>query len=299
TRLHPFPFDPNHLPYEQWKALGLSERQISTIYRYEEKGGCFRVQDDLSRIYVISDEEFRILKPYVLLPETLIIDKPAGNSNDIRNLHPFTFDPNLMNETLATEIGLRERLAANMISYLRAGGRFRNADDLMRIYSITDEEFRALKPFIRIEPDTATEIVTEKRAAQLPVIELNAADTLDLQQLRGIGSSFAGRIVKYRELLGGYTDKRQLLEVYGMDSTRYLGIEYRVIVNPDSVKRINVNTASIKEMIRHPYIEFYLAKSIILHREKLGGFSALDQVGDADMMYEELFIRIRPYITIE
>jgi DNA uptake protein ComE-like DNA-binding protein len=128
------------------------------------------------------------------------------------------------------------------------------------------------------------------------MVELNSADTLDLQQLKGIGPSFAKRIVKYRDMLGGYYSKTQLLEVYGMDSIRYNGFKDFIIVNTDSVKKIDINKATIKQLIKHPYIEFYTAKSIVNYRIKVGKYSDVTQLKDSSLVYTELYQKIAPYL---
>ena len=92
------------------------------------------------------------------------------------------------------------------------------------------------------------------------IIELNTADTFDLQRLRGIGPSFARRITGYRARIGGYVKKEQLLEVWGMDSSRYEGIKRYLTVNPEKITQIKLNTATFKELLRHPYMPYELAK---------------------------------------
>jgi DNA uptake protein ComE-like DNA-binding protein len=154
--------------------------------------------------------------------------------------------------------------------------------------------FDVIKPFIEIQQDTVIEDYAMNN--DYPVVELNSADTLDLQQLKGIGPSFAKRIVKYRDMLGGYYSKSQLLEVYGMDSARYEGFKNFVFVNPDSVKKIDINSATIKQLIKHPYIEFYTAKSIVNYRTKLGKYSEVTQLKDSSLVYDELYRKIAPYL---
>ncbi len=98
-------------------------------------------------------------------------------------------------------------------------------------------------------------------------IELNSADTFELQRLRGIGSSFAKRIVKYRERLGGYREKSQLLEIFGMDTERYNEIKDHLTVNPDSIHKINLNSVTFKELLTHPYFPFEVTKNIMIYRK--------------------------------
>ncbi|MFH1937754.1 MAG: helix-hairpin-helix domain-containing protein, partial [Bacteroidota bacterium] len=107
------------------------------------------------------------------------------------------------------------------------------------------------------------------------IIELNRADTLDLQRLYGIGPSFARRITGYRAKLGGFMAVEQLLEVYGMDSGRYMGIRKHLTLDTSVIVRMNLNTVTFKEMIYHPYMPYELAKEIALYRKKHKGIKVL------------------------
>ena len=130
-------------------------------------------------------------------------------------------------------------------------------------------------------------------------IELNSADTFDLQRLRGIGPSFARRIVSYRHRLGGYIRKEQLLEVFGMDSTRYFAIVPYIVVIPDSVVRIDLNKITFKELLRHPYFTFELTKAIMIYRKTNKRFNSLEELRLLDGINDSLFLRIVPYLRIE
>jgi competence protein ComEA len=287
--IRPFPFDPNRLPEEEWKRLGLTEQQIAVIKNFESKGGRFRSADDLARIYSISSAEYKALKPFIRIePEDVTKTQP---------LQPFVFDPNTVNENDLLRMGLEERVAKSIVSYRNKGGQFRTAADLQKIYGLNEHDFKALEPFIRIEGSypLPPEDFPEK---YMVVLDLNQADSLDLQQLQGIGPAFAARIIRYRDLLGGYCRKEQLLEVYGMDSLRYTGIASHVIVSDAEIRKININTATLKELMTHPYIEFYLAKSIVSHRSEIKKFTRLEELMDARLIYEDLFYKIVPYLTL-
>jgi DNA uptake protein ComE-like DNA-binding protein len=84
-----------------------------------------------------------------------------------------------------------------------------------------------------------------------------------------------------------------------MDSTRYSGIASMVKVDRDQIKKININKVTIKEMTKHPYIEFYVAKSIINYRNEIGNYTDLAQIKEAKLIYPELFSKIEPYLSIK
>lgn len=105
----------------------------------------------------------------------------------------------------------------------------------------------------------------------IPIVDINSSDTTLLKELPDIGSSFARRIVEYRGKLGGYVEKEQLLEVYGMDSTRFGKIENYVVVDSVFVPvRLRVNHDSFKVLNRHPYLDYEDVKKIVNHREQKG-----------------------------
>ena len=131
------------------------------------------------------------------------------------------------------------------------------------------------------------------------IIELNSADTTELKKLKGIGSSFAKRIVKYRELLGGYVSKKQLLEVYGFDKEKYDLVSPHIVLDATRVIKININIAAAEEMRKHPYIRWKLANVISSYRKNHGRFASVDAVRKIDLFNDSLFTKLAPYLTAE
>jgi len=130
------------------------------------------------------------------------------------------------------------------------------------------------------------------------IIDLNSADTLELQRLKGIGPSFARRIVGYRNRLGGYVEPGQLLEVFGLDSVLYKRIKNHLLVKTDSIKAIDLNTATFKDLMRHPYFPYELTRSLVLYRQKNKIFRSLNELRSVQGMNDSLFLKIRPYVCL-
>src|SRR6202034_1469748 len=105
-------------------------------------------------------------------------------------------------------------------------------------------------PYIQI-PEAAH---ASKKAKPGEIIELNGADSAKLTEIRGVGPSFAVRIARYRNRLGGFHDKEQLKEIFGVDSLKYAEIKDQVSVNPSKVNRININTISFDQLRIFPYL---------------------------------------------
>lgn len=128
-------------------------------------------------------------------------------------------------------------------------------------------------------------------------ILLNSTDTTDWKKIPGIGSAFANRIVKYRNLLGGYVAVEQLREVYGMDDDRYLNMLPYIEVDY-GVKKININKLEFKELLKHPYLEYNQVKAITNLRKKKGDIKSLAELSVLSEFADEDLFRLEPYLEL-
>ncbi len=131
------------------------------------------------------------------------------------------------------------------------------------------------------------------------VIHLNTTDSVELQQIRGIGPAFGRRIVLYRELLGGYHCISQLLEVYGMDSTRYATVKHHLVTDTLAIEKININEAMFGDLVRHPYIDRDLANAILRLREQHGPFTTIGELKRSYLIDNQTLHRIRIYLSAD
>lgn len=131
------------------------------------------------------------------------------------------------------------------------------------------------------------------------VVELNTADTIILKKVPGIGSTFARRIVKYRELLGGYLSVRQLSEVYGIDEEVYDKLKPWFIVDTSAIQKLPVNTVDIRELYRHPYIDSRQARVIYQLRRQTGKLSGWESLQLLEEFTEADRERLMPYLSFE
>lgn len=127
-------------------------------------------------------------------------------------------------------------------------------------------------------------------------IELNSADSLTFQLLHGIGPTYARRIVRYRERLGGFVSTDQLLEVYGFTPELLNHILTHLTLDTAAIERIPVNSIELKQLIRHPYIEYYQARDIVALRRKGVVFRNADDLRAIPSMADSTISRLLPYI---
>lgn len=126
-------------------------------------------------------------------------------------------------------------------------------------------------------------------------ISLNKSDTTQWKKIPGIGSAYAARIVRYRELLGGFVEAEQLMEVYGVDQELFSGIV--VYIEPDGdIRRLQVNQADFKELLRHPYLNYKQVQVIVSLRRKKGDISSMRELSFLDEFTPEDIFRLEPYL---
>ena len=131
------------------------------------------------------------------------------------------------------------------------------------------------------------------------IVELNAADTTILKKVPGIGSTFARRIVKYRELLGGFYSVSQLCEVYGIDEERYDAMKSWFSVDLSTICKVFVNQVPVKSLYKHPYINKQQARIIEQLRKQKGKLSGWENLQLLEEFTETDKERLMPYLSFE
>jgi len=133
------------------------------------------------------------------------------------------------------------------------------------------------------------------RSLSTAAIDLNTADSAQLLPLPGIGPVYAGRIIKYRNLLGGFVKKEQLLEVYGLPAETVDLIRDRVDIDTTAIWKIEVDSASFGELLRHPYLEIKEVKLLLNYRDFAGNLSSMQELIENNVMPDSIARRLGGY----
>lgn len=128
-------------------------------------------------------------------------------------------------------------------------------------------------------------------------LDLNRCDTGDIVVVPLFGSKRAARLVEYRERLGGFYSLAQVREVYVLQDMDISHMEKYFYVNSGDVRKININTATYKEMVSHPYFDAYLTKTILHYREQHGAIHSLEELQQVTHAYPELMEKLRHYVV--
>ena len=157
-----------------------------------------------------------------------------------------------------------------------------------------DTAFRRGKALADIEHDSVVAHYQAKLKAGEHIV-LNTADTTQLKMVPGIGSYFARKVVQYGQRLGGYVSVDQLDEIenFPLDAKDYLVIENA------QPHKLNVNSLSLNDLKKHPYISFYQARAITDYRRLHGPLRSLQDLRLSKDFPPEAISRLIPYVTFE
>lgn len=289
-----FDFNPNTISDSEWVELGFKGWQIKTINNYKSKGGNWKTKQDVSKIYGLSPEHFEQLKPFILLPES--IDKNNSFTKDKKaEVNYFEFNPNIITDSQWKQLGFSDWQIKSINKYKAKGGKWKTKNDVSKIYGLSNDEFEKLKPHILLPDEIKKSSSSIKDFTKK--VDINKADAKEFTNLKGIFSEKYGAvIVKYRNSLGGFVKKEQLLEVWNMKKETYDGFSSQIILQSTSPKQININTASAEELKKHPYIYWNTANAIVKYRKANGNYNSVNDVKKIHLISEELYSKIAPYL---
>lgn len=231
------------------------------------------------------------------------VEKYAVESASSESL--FLFDPNTIDSLSLIKLGLKKWQIKNLMKYRRKGGRWKSPQDFSRLYGLSRETYQKLLPYIYIEPDIKEierverqnryDSISRKYVQKLPegtIIDLNEADTNLLKQVPGIGSYYASKICRYRESLGGFVSQHQIKEIDGLpsDIERWFSVS-----SHKTIRRINVNKASFKELVHHPYLNYEQVKVIFSYRNKYGDLKSWNDLRFDEHFESSKVERLKPY----
>jgi DNA uptake protein ComE-like DNA-binding protein len=186
-----------------------------------------------------------------------------------RRVESFRFNPNTVSVEDLQRLGFSQKQAQSIENYRNKGGRFRRPADFAKSFVVSDSVYKRLEKYIDI-----------------PLLDINKADSAALLALPGIGPYFAGKMVSYRERLGGYSSPDQLLEIYHFDQAKLDGL--RDLITCSQPKPYGLWTLPEEDLARHPHISKAEAHGIVLYRRhNAPGACTVEGLRKAGVLSEE------------
>jgi len=126
---------------------------------------------------------------------------------------------NITKEELITIPGIGEKKAEDILRYKEENG-FQTKTELMNIKGIGKKTFDKIEKYfidLAFEDSTTTVIPVRKAINSIPnKININTAGKNELTKITGIGPSKAEKIIAFREKIGRFEKKEDLLQIKGI-----------------------------------------------------------------------------------
>lgn len=271
-------FNPDHYQLDDWHAMGFSERQAAAILKYKNYlGGSFISKEKFKACFIISEENYRKLAPYLLLPEkggeASTFKQKSFSTHDTKSGMQYkSFDPNSLSFEGWKALGFSEKQTQVILNYKERilKGSFKTTDDLKNCFVISEGKFKELLPYIRLQ--TTSQIAEPRTSAGAAVQESTDFSKIDLNKITfkqlkeyGFEDRAAASYLGFRKKLGGFVEKKQILETYNLDPELAKKLVNEAFLNIDHVEKYSLIDAPEDWLKNHPYFKYY-ADRIIFYR---------------------------------
>jgi competence protein ComEA len=234
-------------------------------------------------------------------------DDTGDKSGSVKRLK-YNFNPNDISYDSLLLLGFNKYGAKSLVNYVSKGGIIYTREKFKEIYGIDPKLVDELDDFITY-PTKYTTQYTNSNDPEMPkikgsdkvirVIELNRADSMELVGIKGIGPFTAFKIIQMRKRTGGFLSSDQLTELNVMHDTIFQSIKNQITVDPDLIKKININTADYKTFVQHPYISGATANALLMYKKQHGPFTDAKHISRIRSLKEETGLKILPYLGVK
>jgi DNA uptake protein ComE-like DNA-binding protein len=270
-------FNPDHYSADDWVKMGFSERQAEAILKYKSYlGGSFVSKEKFKECFIISEENFQKINPYLILPEKT----PPNFNHYSKNFKPertktqyYSFDPNTLDLEDWKSFGFSDKQAQTIVNYRDRNlkGSFKSLEDIQKCFVISAEKFEEMRPFIKLSTVTIasnnenqkTEIKQQEKT-DFSKVDLNSVTFKQLIEF-GFDEKAAGSMIGFRKKLGGFVNKEQILTTYNIDVELVQKLLSIAQLNTSTVPKYTLTEAPEEWLKNHPYFK-YSADKIIFYR---------------------------------
>lgn len=269
-------FNPDQYSVNDWIKMGFSEKQAEAILKYKSYlGGSFVSKEKFKECFIISEENFQKINPYLILPEKT----PANFNNYAKSfksektkIQYHSFDPNTFDLEGWKSFGFSDKQAQIIVNYRDRNlkGSFKSLEDIQKCFVISAEKFKEMKPFIKLNSTAVTnngekqKTETKQQETDFSKIDLNSITFKQLLEF-GFDEKAAGSMIGFRKKLGGFMNKEQVLTTYNIDAELMKKLLSTAQLNTSNVPKYTLIEAPEDWLKNHPYFK-YSADKIIFYR---------------------------------
>lgn len=219
--------------------------------------------------------------------QTQIDEAKQEKKEDSPKIYPF--NPNFITDFKGYKLGMSTQEIDRLLEFRKTNKYVNSAPEFQAVTKVSDSLLHIISPYFKF-PDWVNHKKEFKsfpkqnfeKKGKIVVLDINQATKEDLKQIYGIGDGLSERIIKEKEKLGGFVSMEQMNDIWGL-STDIVGKlkEHFKINTLPNIKKININNASIKDLMQFPYFSNYqLAKAIVTYRSMNGGIKNADDLAE-------------------
>ncbi|WP_370476790.1 ComEA family DNA-binding protein [Tamlana flava] len=201
----------------------------------------------------------------------------------------FPFNPNYITDFKGSTLGMSNEEIDRLLDFRKQNKWINSVEQFQEVTKVSDSLLDAISPYFKF-PDW---VINSKPTSSNPSFsynnvpktfaqkgDLNTATAQQLQKVNGIGEVLSKRIVKFRNKLGGgFVGDAQLQDVYGLTPEVIEKImEQFTVQKPSPIKKIDLNTATVDQLVTIPHIDYNLANEIVEQRKLREGFQSIDEL---------------------
>ena len=200
----------------------------------------------------------------------------------------YPFNPNYITDFKGATLGMTNEEIDRLIAFRKQNKWINSSKQFQEVTKVSDSLLNAISPYFKFPEwitnpkpkNNAVYIYNSKPKTFAQKQDLNTATAQQLQKVNGVGKVFSDRIIKYRnKFKSGFIADVQLLDVYGLTSEVIEKITNQFTVKtPKTIQQININAATIGDLVTIPHIDYDLAHNIIEQRQLREGYNSIDEL---------------------
>ena len=218
----------------------------------------------------------------------------------------YPFNPNYITDYKGYTLGMNAKEIDRLHAYRAKNKWVNTTKEFQRITKVPDSLLDKIAPYFKF-PDWVTNSPQKLRSSPYAFeksfeqkIDLNKATANQLQKVYGIGAFYSERIVRYRDSFeGGFISDVQLQGIHGLTSEVIENILKEFTVKtPRLINKINLNSATIDQLVSIEYIGYELAYEIVELRMLRDGYNAIEELTKVKGFPKEKFEIIKLYLSL-
>ena len=239
------------------------------------------------------------------------LDSLKKKSSKKKKFKIYPFNPNYISDYKGYQLGMNVDEIDRLLAYREQRLYVNSAKEFQTITKISDSLLKKISPFFKFpewvqkknnNKNNQQRYIPNSRinVSEITTVDINKATLKDFTAIEGVDEYISERIIKYRSKLQGFSFKEQLFEVWGLDEQMANKILSTFsIKNIPIIKKVNINTASFKEVLSNPYIDYELCIQIFDYKDKVAELQSISEIKNIEGFPIKKYNRIVLYLLAE